>query len=393
MDSIASMDSRTGVNWIAPPKPLYLLLWTAAALALYAFTSHLGTWILWDARVYARAIDDWRSGQNPYDLSNPLLLFVYPPVFLWVSGFLARLLPGQSGWLLYLAIYAASSLALPAILARFYLPRSWLSIPCAYVLAAIEPRFAALMAFRTGNITNIFYFAVLAAAVPGIRNNRWSYLYAAVFFIATVKASFLIMLLMPLLLGRRQWIKAILCGASAMAVYPIQKLLAPRLFAGFQTALTQQIAGRGAFGYGVMRIASRLGASPHRTAALIPYAVQVVFIAAVVSAMFLLRRRLRDESAKSLWAALVLLAAILCNPRILPYDSGVALLTGLVLLISALKTDRVLLVAAVIFLPSVLVPLALHHGGSGLYETFTLLICFAAGYRMLWRQAEEPALH
>jgi hypothetical protein len=41
----------------------------------------------------------------------------------------------------------------------------------------MEPRFAWLGAVRAGNITNIFYFVGLAAALPGIRKNRWTYFY------------------------------------------------------------------------------------------------------------------------------------------------------------------------------------------------------------------------
>ena len=383
------MSTESGVHQIAPPKRIYLLLWLLVALVLYVFTSHMGTWALWDAKVYARAIHDWRSGQNPYNLSDPLLLFVYPPVFLYVSGFLARILPGHLGWFLYLAVFAACSLALPVVVARFYLRRWWLTPAFACVLAAMQPRFAALMALRTGNITNIFYLAVLVAAIPGMRKNRWGYFYLAVLLIATVKVNFLVMLLIPLLLGQRKWMRSVLCGLRAIATYPMQKLLSPQLFAGFQAAASEQIAGHGAYGYGVMRIAVEIETALHRPVGLIPLLFQIVCMLVVIGAMFALRRRLRFGDASTFWPALVLLATILCNPRILPYDSDIALLAAFALLVAALRTHRVLLVAAVIFLPSVVIPWVTHQALSGLYETGMLLISFVAGYGMMWRQSEN----
>ncbi len=389
----ACVDSHWSEGQVAPPKPVYLLLWLLVALALYVFTSHLGTWALWDAKVYARALHDWRNGQDPYSLSDPLLLFVYPPVFLYAGGFLARVLPADLGWFLYLAVFAAASLALPFVLARFYLRRSWFSVAFAYVLAVMLPRFTGLMALRTGNITNIFYFVALAAAIPGMRKNRWGYFYAVIFLIVVVKVNFLIMLLLPLWLGRRQWVPSILCGLCAIATYPVQKMLWPQLFAGFKNAASQQITGHGAYGYGVMRFGVEIESARHHAVGLMPYVLQVIFILVVIGAMFALRRRLGTGEEQSLWPALVVLATILCNPRILPYDSDVALLAGFVLLVSALRTRRALLVAAVIFLPSVAIPYVTHQALSGLYETVVLLISFAAGYGMLWRQGERAGIY
>jgi hypothetical protein len=149
-----------------------------SALVLYLLCSRdLGTWILWDADVYARALHRSQEGQNPYNLSDPLLLFVYPPVLLYVGSIFSQILHADIGSILYVIAFAASSLALPFLPARHYLARPWLTLPLAYVLAAMEPRFAWLGAVRAGNITNIFYFVGLAAAVPGIRKNRWTYFY------------------------------------------------------------------------------------------------------------------------------------------------------------------------------------------------------------------------
>jgi hypothetical protein len=271
------MDDSTRGEYtqLLAPNPVYLVICLIGAAALYLFTNPFGHWVLWDASVYARALDDWQIGRNPYSLSDPSLLFVYPPVFLWAGGLLAHIFPGHSGWIFFVFLYAICSLAIPAILVRFYLPQAWLSILCAYALAALEPRFAGIGALRTGNITNVFYCTVLLAGAVGIRKNNWGYFYFAVLLIATIKLNFLIMLLLPLLIGRRQWLHAILCAAGACVAYPVQRMFTPGLYAAFQAALSHQL--KHSSGYGIMGIAVRIQESMHVEGALIPYLAQLSY--------------------------------------------------------------------------------------------------------------------
>jgi hypothetical protein len=374
------------------------------------------------------------------------------------------------------------SLALPFVFARFYLRRLWLSIPFAYLLFAMQPRFAGLEALRAGNISNISYFIALIAALPGIRKNRWELFYITVFLIAVVKVNILILLLMPLLIGQAQWLPASLCGLCAVVTYPLQRIHSPQLFVGYQTAASNQIVDRGDYGFGVMRIAvesenlvhnfaksspyivlaalilaitcvvialyrRRQGRSSlnfwiaatclcavcpviayplrkrlapkvfpnqgmttahsvvnqvnhgsgainaaiqvdhslHHAAILVPYVLQIIFVLAVIGAMIALRRRLQEGSRANNWVALVLLATMLCNPRILAYDADIALLAGFVLLTSAytLTTGRLLLMAMVVFLPTISLPFI----WAGLYQILVLLFSFVAGYLTMWRQS------
>ncbi len=382
--------SRQEHQQLVAPNPIYLLLCLIGAVALYIGTNPFGHWVLWDSTVYARALANWQIGRDPYSLSDPLLLFVYPPVFLWAGGLLAHIFPRHSGWVFFIVFYAICSLAIPAILARFYLPQAWLSLLCAYALAALEPWFAGIGAFRTGNITNVFYFTVLLAGAVGIRKNQWRYFYLAVLLIATIKLNFLVMLLLPLLIGKRQWLQTLICAAGAFIAYPVQRMMAPNLYGAFQNTAASQFTRSS--GYGVMGIAMHLEKSMHVTGTLIPLSVQLVFMIAVISALFILRERLPRGNAGNLWVALVLLGAILCNPRLLPYDTDIALLAGFVILVSALQTRRILLLAAAIFLPSILVPRWMHHGLSGSYEIGLLLICFSAGCWTLWGQRQLHAV-
>lgn len=128
----------------------------------------------------------------------------------------------------------------------------------------------------------------------------------------------------------------------------------------------------------------RVGDRRPRPVDALPYFLQAVFVLALIGAMLLLRRCLRARDGNEHWIALVLLATTLCNPRIQVYDSDIALAAAIVLRISALGRHRTLLVAAILFLPPIILQFVRHHSPSGLYEICVCLIAFAAGYRMLW---------
>src|ERR1700721_2679627 len=81
-----------------------------------------------DARVFAAAIHDWLSGEDPYHFTLQMNL-LYPPVFLYVGGCMARLLPPHAGWIVFLALHFAAAVALPWTLYRLYLRESDCTLP------------------------------------------------------------------------------------------------------------------------------------------------------------------------------------------------------------------------------------------------------------------------
>src|SRR5271170_3242441 len=100
-------------------------------LALYQKISQEGFHFdLVDARVYAPAVHDWLSGEDAYRITPQVsLLYLYPPVFLYTSGWLARLLTSQVGWMVFLTLHFAAALSLPWMLYRFYLRESDCTLP------------------------------------------------------------------------------------------------------------------------------------------------------------------------------------------------------------------------------------------------------------------------
>ena len=372
-----------------PPRPLYLLMYCVAALGLYAWLNPGGTHVLWDAKVYARAIADWRAHTDPYT-DREGLIFVYPPVFLSVAGFLARLMPGNLGWYLFLCAHIFATLALPCLLAQFYFRRTWLSVAFAYTIFAAEPGFAALVSLRAGNLANLFYFIVLVAALPGLRRNRWGWFYAAAFLIGMVKIAFLLALLLPVFAGRRQRLRSVICAVAAATSYPLQRWIAPLSYRAFVAAANLQVGAHADYGYGILGTAATIERKLlHRPVGLFPFVVQAVFIAGIVIGLYLLQRHMQQSATGGVWLALLLTAIILCNPRIERYDSYVGLLAAFVLLAEALRTKHFLWLLSAIFLPSMLslyVRHRSHHVDAwGAYETLVLLAGFAAGFWWLWR--------
>ncbi|MBB6143289.1 hypothetical protein HNQ77_001233 [Silvibacterium bohemicum] len=374
---------------LQPPKPLYLALYFVAVLGLYAYLNPGGSHLFWDAQVYARAIGDWRAHRDAYTAAEGLI-FVYPPIFLWIAGALAGLMPEHWAWYLFIACHIAATLTLPLVLAQFYFRRAWLSVAFAYTLYVAEPGFAGLVSLRAGNLANIFYLLTLLAALPGLRRNRWGWFYAAAFLIGMVKIAFLLVLILPVFAGRRQWIKSALCGVAAAATYPLQRWIAPVSYRAFVAAANIQVGAHADYGYGILGTAATMERKLlHRGVDLLPFVVQAAFIVAIVVALYLLRRRLPEEAQGGVWLALLLTAIILCNPRIERYDSYVGLLAAFILLAEALQTRRYLLLLSAIFLPSMLTLYIRHRSHHvdawGAYETLVLVVAFAAGYCWLWR--------
>ena len=98
----------------------------------------------------------------------------------------------------------AATCALPLVLARFYFRRRWMGPLFALLLFFASPRFTGVLAFCGMNVASTLYLLALIAGIPGIRRNRWGWFYLAVIFAASIKISFLALLLLPLLAGRRQ---------------------------------------------------------------------------------------------------------------------------------------------------------------------------------------------
>lgn len=390
---------------LGPPPSYLIALLFAAVICRYvyvAWTVNHGLSLygfgLPAERIYADALNDWRSGADPYRTIHQDLRFVYPPIFLYAGGLLARIFPDHLGWYVYAFVHLAATIALPVVLARFYFCQPWLSSRFALLIFFAEPRLTGVMALTNGNIASVLYLVALVAALPGFRANRWALFYGAVFVGALIKLPLLLLLLLPLLIGIRQWWNCGICVAAAVAVYLVQRIALPDLYAGYRWSVEQQLIVIHHYGYGVLGIAAGLDYKLHGNVGIIPSLVSAFFAAIVIVALFLLRRRIAEPGSNRLWISLILLSTILASPRILPYDADIALLAAFVIMVRALNTRRLLILLMVLFVPSLLVP---HFVKSptlaGCYETLVLLLAFGSGFVTLWRESapqrvEEPQL-
>ena len=382
---------------LRPSLPWLLLSCAAAALVFWLLNrGQISQQWLEDLPIYNHAIYRWLTGQNPYNADFAPLYFLYPPVFLAMAGTIDRALPSHWGSYLYAAVHMASTVALPLILSRYYFRRAWMGPLLAVLLFFASPRFTGILAFLCGNVASTLYCLAFAAGAWGLKKDRWRWFYLAVFLAAIVKIIFLVLLLLPLLAARRQGLNSALCAILVFAANVGQAIGWPNLYKGFQWSLQQGVMVPYGYGYGIFGVLASYHhvQNPHVGPG--PYLVSVLFSVGIVSAMFLLRRRLLsfepavDVAANGVWVALVVTAIILVNPRQMKYDVDIGLFAGFVLWMYATQLLRPLLLMVLLFLPSLAVPFVVqNHHLYGACETLLTFAGFALAYRRLWKQRSE----
>ena len=352
-----------------------------------------------DLPVYIQAVQHWLAGMNPYNGSLAPLFFLYPPAFLLFAGWISHLVPTPWGPPLYVALNVASLFLLPIVLARHFFRLPWLSPLLALLLFFASPRFTGIYALRTMNIASPLYCLAFVAAIPGLQRNRWRWFYLAVFLAALIKFTFLALLLLPLLAGRRQWAPSVLCGAAVALANLGEKILWPELYGGYTASLHQGILGSRAFGYGIFGLIA-----DHRFfergVGLSAYVTAIVLAATLTGLMFWMRHRLEgagattpDLASNAVWLGLILIAIVLVNPRQMQYDIDIAVFAALILCVIALRVQRLstlLVLMVLLSLPPLAVPLLLHNPRfHGVYEVFLSYAAFLLGY---WRLMRETAI-
>ena len=403
----APLHERTpnGASSTMPLRPAnwLLALFSAAAVAGFVLVHQraLHDWQI-DLHLYAYALDVWRAGLDPYRAEFLAMYYLYPPVFLYLEGFLANLLPGPWGRISFTALHLSATCALPLVLAHFYFRKPWLTPWFALLLFFASPRFTGMLVLCEMNIATILYFLGFVAAAPGIRRNRWEWFYVAVFLAAMVKFTFLAMLLLPLLAGRRQWIQSVICGAAVAAANLGQMVLWPQLYQEYRWAMTRGILDQQAFGFGVFGVMASYNSKHSGGVGRAPFVISGILAVLLAVSMFVLWRKLRSAYGSAIdlagdgnWLALVVITIILVNPRLMQYDVDIALLAAYVLLVYGLRAKRLLLLYILLFLPSLLVPLViLNPHLHGVYESLIAFVAFGIGYWRLWREAdgENPEL-
>jgi hypothetical protein len=316
-----------------------------------------------DAQVYTRAIDNFTTGQDPYQYNSITgLPFVYPPVFLYLGAALAHILTPHAGWLLYLTLHLLASLLIPWLLYRFYLPTP-ASPTVVYALFFAAPGFIGLLATQTGNIAVLFYALLLATAIPGLRRNQWLPFYLAVFLSASIKPGYLPFLLLPFLYSeeknRRQPAWAILTGLLTTLGLLSQRWLTPTLYTRFTQTLAQRTTQAGDVGVSLYGITYHLLHSRHLPAQTPLAALAYTALLAITLTLLI---RLRHHPHTPAWQSLVLIGVLFLNPRLEFYDLCIAFPIAFLLVTATLPTRSTVALYLALTLPALY--LLLHHPDS-----------------------------
>jgi hypothetical protein len=308
------------------------------AVQWYLTLRHTGRIPFPDATVYARAIVTWQAGGNPYALSSTALPFVYPPLFLHLVGFVGSLCPHHAGWYGYLTLQAVTFLTVPWLLTTVYIRSRWLTPFFALLLFTFQPTFIEQFVLLTGNIANIFYPLALAAGIAGVKRNRWLPFYLVVAIAALLKPTFLDLLILPLLAAHRQLTRSVACTICVGAVYLLQRIVMPLDYARFQHNVFTQIVIRQDSGFNIFTYLHNQGRTIHvLNNPLVPSAVHIGIIGALLAAFVLLRNRRHLPPAQDLWLPALLVTTILANPRLQHIDAAIAILPAIFLCVEGVR--------------------------------------------------------
>jgi hypothetical protein len=378
-------------------------MWIALVIAVSIWT-HFET-PGWDVKVYAAAIRSLRAGHDPYadaiavqqlyhqqvggsNGGDPAYSYVYSPITLPILGLIARLpfwLSGSTYWLLYVLAVAGQ---IPFAL-RFAEAQERPYFLYMAQAAAFFPALLQSHVVLSGNIAYILYLAVFWSAMAGWRRGRWFWFYLAVLLASCVKAPMLSLVVIPALSARKQWLPTGLTIAAGIALFAIQPLLWPSLFRNYLKAVDLQFLYNRDFGCSPAGIFSdvlfRMG-KPYSPAGPIFYLCYALPLFALL--LHLSRMYLRGRFSLRQWAPVLLVGAILLNPRLIEYDLAPITLPLTFIawrfLARFCSTPRTMLYLAIFFVAATAFGCFVHR----LAYVPLLAILFAAG---CWTLAHEPA--
>jgi hypothetical protein len=302
---------------IAPDRGRWAagLLWLGAAGAVVGMAIFLP--FGWDAKDYLSALQRYPAYVNGQASSS----LAYSPLFMIPVLGVARLLP------LWLAMATFG-------LAYFsgWLTQLWAGMQCATpderkILRYVAPVIAFFPGLLindvivSGNLAYILYGLMLAGAAWGWKRERWNWFYLAVLAAACVKVQLLTMLAIPLLCGKRQWMRTMMTGAAGLALYALQFRVWPQAFHVYMNSLKVMSQSRRDFGCGpagnLARVLQIMGV-PYEKPCILFYVAYAVVMFLILLALSQLYRERRVCFVS--WAPVMLLGVVLLNPRILTYD-------------------------------------------------------------------------
>jgi hypothetical protein len=322
-------------------KLAFLSMLCAAYLLLCWLALTRNSTSFWDAGAYGRAIQTYLAGGDPYAHLYQYN-FVYPPIFLHVAAALSRAISFRLLAGIYLAVNCAAVPLIAVVLARVYVPASWLTVAVALNLFACHSLLTAHVAIVSGNISNLLYLDVLVAGIPGLRRNRWLPFYLTVALCSLIKLPFLAFLLLPILLGEGGMTGPIITATTVFTTMFLEQRLWPAQYKGFMDAIAFQIFTLHDAGFGLPRyffqfhVDARLPLFHGKLA----YFLHTAVMAAILYGLWAIRQTRpshKDPLARSIRIAAILVTVILANPRMTDYDGDVALLPAILLIVESIR--------------------------------------------------------
>jgi len=383
-------------------QPLLLIFWilAIATIPIYISFDPPG----WDMKVYSRAAHSLKVGRDPYAdglaiqkefYANPALhtndqaplQYLYPPLTLPLLRIAGAINIRHRFWQdLYWFLYVAGILAQTFVGFQFAKSQER---PVLRFLAPGVIFFPGLLQhdnFLGGNISFIFYGAILAAALVGWRHERWLWFYLGVLAASCCKTPWLTLLAIPILSARKQWLPA--CGTAAVgvALFAIQPWIWPTYFRNFLQAIQFEFVFHG---FGVSpagAFANTLFRYGHPYA--LPSAILYLVYAPIVCGLLFRFSRgyLNGKLSFEQWIPVMLLGVFLLNPRIKDYDVApltipMALIAWRFCAVLTTSAKTTALLGAVLFVLANVVALtgAIGSDSWNLISCFLLVSLFAGG--------------
>jgi hypothetical protein len=376
-----------------PSAPVWLWLGAVGAIVGMAIFLPFG----WDAKDYLSALhqySDYVSGHASFSLA-------YSPLFMIPVLSAARLLPLWLAIVLFAFAYLSGWLAQVWVGMQFATPGERKILRCVAPVIAFFPGLLVSDVIVSGNLAYILYGLMLAAAAFGWKRQRWMWFYLAVLVAACVKVQLLTMLAIPLLCGKRQFMRATLTGAAGLGLYALQFRLWPEAFQAYLGSLKVMSQSSRDFGCGpagnLARVLQNLGL-PYETPCIVFYAAYAIVLFLILLSLSKLYREQRVSFEN--WAPVMLLGVVLLNPRILTYDVAAVSLPMALVAWRCLRGDgpnprTSLIVGSAMALLAVNVFVELNedwitvlpHAWKYL-EMFLMLGIFAGGVRRLLQEAQ-----
>ena len=192
-----------------------------------------------------------------------------------------------------------------------------------------------------GNVAYILYGLMLAAVAYGLKRGQWNWFYVAVLVAASVKVHLLTMLAIPLLCGRRQWMRATATGAIGLSLYALQSRIWPEAFHVYMNSLKVMSNSKRDFGCAPVGILARILQSagvPIERPCIVFYGVYAIALFLLLLGLSRLYREQRICFEN--WLPVMLIGVVLLNPRVQSYDiAAVSLPMALVLWRSVRDTE------------------------------------------------------